>query len=407
SLPNATTITPYPGNYVYSLLNDNNYFIVETNEGWIFIDENNVSTTFNHNIPDYLPIVTKKTTKYDSDNGIINIIHKGFDAAFNYRVYKTQCNTITGICSPSEEIFTNDRDLTQNILFGVEEDLNTNEVVAVGVKTNSSGNVKRTELRWSKSLNDMPLTLWDEDHPLYPLFDCIVVAASVSADDASIYIPDENTIQVRTEDPNSGNPVIIDNTLDVNDDGTLDVVKATGNAVITEGDVIGLAFIGFIEQSNEGFARIIKAIDQELNSNNQQRITTNVSGIDVNIKLPSNVFIPKFELILYNSTEALLAILTSYGLLIKTGVDVSQLTLSTEDTIVKNNEPLIYPNPSSNMVSFLGDTIASATIYDVNGRFIKDVKSSSFSVKDLAKGVYILKAKTNTGASISRKLIKN
>jgi len=37
-------------------------------------------------------------------------------------MYKTQCNTATATCSAPEEMFTNDRDLTKNIVFGVSQD---------------------------------------------------------------------------------------------------------------------------------------------------------------------------------------------------------------------------------------------------------------------------------------------
>ena len=108
-----------------------------------------------------------------------------------------------------------------------------------------------------------------------------------------------------------------------------------------------------------------------------------------------------------NNDTATIATLTNYGLIIKTNVDVSQLTLSDSDAELSETVLTLFPNPSNDIVTFSINQINSASVFDIKGRRVLEVNSSSFSVKGLAKGVYILRAITANGAAISKKLIKN
>lgn len=406
SFPTPTTVTPSPGNNLFSLITNLTFFIVETNAGWAFVDENYAITTFDHNIPDYLAIVTKKTTKYDAQTGIINIIHKGFDASFNYRVYKTQCNAITGICAPSEEIFTNDRDLTQNILFGVEENQFTGEVVAVAVKTNSAGNVKRIQDRWSSSLNDTPLTIWDEDHPLYPIFDPNVTALLLTA-----FIPNETTIQIRTEDGTTGMPTLTDSTIDNNNDGTPDTIVDVGSSVISDGlsnKLIANLVAKYWDPISASFYLILDMITAGNNGSTRAFENGAIPDTLISNGLPDDIQVRKVELRQYSLTKAFVVYFTNYGLLVKTGVDISSLTLSNDEISTSDTALLIHPNPAKNSFSIASDlALDKLEIINVEGRLIKsfNTKQENYNIEDLPMGMYFVKMSLN-GNRTTKKLIK-
>ena len=107
--------------------------------------------------------------------------------------------------------------------------------------------------------------------------------------------------------------------------------------------------------------------------------------------MPEDFNISKSIFKQYSATEAIVVLLTNYGLLIQKGIDISNITLGTEDYNLVDSSITIYPNPSNDIVTFLNKLFTSVSIFDINGRHVLDVKSRSFSVKDLAKGVYIVK----------------
>ncbi len=408
--PNATTLTPSPGDFVGSVISDNDFFLVDIDGGWVFIDDGNNMTTFSHNIPDYLAINTQKASAFNSGNGLINILHKGFDASYNYRVYKTQCDTSTSTCLASEEIFTNDRDLGQNILLSAAEDLITNEVVAVAVKTDGSGNVKRTKEKWSSVLNDASIPIWDETHPIYPILDALTVVLSLRKS-ISLFVEDINTIQSRSEDLNTGDSEITNTTFDENNDGNLDEIQSVNSTVITDDEAYDIAF-ALIAVSSQGNRGIILAamnsngVFDERNSSNNQRLN-NLAGAEIDNNLPNDLIVQKFELTQYSPTEALMVILTNYGILVKSGVDISGLSLKIEDHSLEDSTTSLYPNPSNDMASFLNGSIGTIEVYDMNGRNVLNSVGNSISVKNLSNGIYIVKGKTSENISVNRKLIKN
>ncbi|WP_430467131.1 T9SS type A sorting domain-containing protein [Winogradskyella ouciana] len=395
----------------WSIVSDNDYFITENNTGWNFIDGNNVITEFDHNIANHSAFITKKAGAYHSDDGIINLIHKGFDGSFNYRVYKTQCNTQLGNCSPSEEIFTNDRDITQDVRFGTVLDVVNDEVITVGVKTDASGEVKREKKSWSDSLNDSPLTIWEENHPLYPLFDCLIIAVSVAIgdDEESVFINDETTLQSRSED-SGGNPIITDVTLDLDEDGMDDEFMGVVDVEITDDEATHivyalLVFVGDRTQLRVNQYRGINT-DPERSFNSFSNQNNEIQQAQFN-NPPPDIFIRKISMIQYSDSELLIALLTNYGLLVKSGIDISQFTLSDNDVELSENETTLFPNPSKDKVSFSNKNIHSVTVYDINGRLVSTAQSNIFSIKGLNAGIYIVKAQLENGSEIIKKIIKN
>jgi len=399
----TTTIVPSPGQSAFSVIGDNDYFIVENNTGWAFVDGNNNITSFNHNLPDYLAITTKKAAAFDSNNGIINLVHKGFDASWNYRVYKTQCDTATASCSTSEEFFTADRDLSQNIVFGCSQDPDTNQVNVACVKTNTSGETSSSCEFWDN--NSSPSIKWNETHPEYPFFDPILYMLNTII---MITFPDFFTIQTR-----DGNGVLASSPVDSDNDGNPEEVKSVNSTTITknESKEIIAALIQFVEGGIRGtFAQWRLQTNGDLAAkSNQNSIDTKLTIIpDIKLDngLPEDLFIKKFEIKQYNSTDVFMVILTNYGLLMKTGIDVSNLTLSTDDASLKDTNLFLYPNPAKDRVSFSDNSIKNITVYDINGRkVLSTTNSNSFSVKTLAQGVYIVKGTNDNNVVVTKKLV--
>jgi Secretion system C-terminal sorting domain len=444
--PNVTTLTPAVGQPAYSLISDNAFFIVENNAGWVFIDDANNATQFSHNLPNYLAIATKKAAAFDSSNGIINLIFKGFDAAFNYRVYKTQCNTATATCSVPEEMFTTNRDLTQNIFFGTNQNPTTNLVSVVALKTGSVAAGKFTK-KTSKSevfggaqgitieefdaiSNGPPKVGFDENSPgpkpfiqIDPrVFD---VPKGSNIPNAPFFFSDNSTIDVRTLD-GSNNSLFTDLTHDGNNDGDIDEFIG-GCPVDNDRFKVELFKDGFesglnapnnsnsLENSSKvngvnALSNGLFASALEIESIDAAGVptfkTTNIPSATIDNDLPNDLFVVSVKCVQYSPTEIFLMFLTNYGILIKTAIDISNLLLSTDDISLKNANLLLYPNPANDIVSFSDNSIKNITVYDINGRkVLSTTNSNSFSVKPLAQGIYIVKGISENNVVVTKKLI--
>ncbi|EDP72829.1 hypothetical protein FBALC1_17047 [Flavobacteriales bacterium ALC-1] len=407
AFPAATPVNLPIGKPAYSIINDNDYFIIENNEGWVFVDDNDTTTEFNHNIPNFLAIVTKKAAKFNSDDGTVNLIHKGFDASFNYRVYKTTCNTITGTCGASEEIFTNDRDLTENIVFGASEDKTTGNVAVVAVKTNSSGNITRTAIHAEPN---MPaVDNWDRIHNVFPEFDPTIFSF-VLDDLTSMFVPDLDTYKIIHED--NDNNSIAEEDFDIGDYSPGDVVLVASpdhTIEITDDQAsdIAVAIVMLVSYRGLGPNLVyeLRQVDPSINEGSRKNLTTELTDAKF-YDLPTDTFVKELNLVQYNNTEAMIVLLTNYGILLKTGIDISNLSLNTQDYTI-DNEVKLYPNPTNDLVSISDKNIISVEVFDINGKSVLETKSSTLSVRHLANGIYIIKAKTQDGSEAVRKLIKN
>jgi Secretion system C-terminal sorting domain len=435
--PNVTVITPSIGQPAYSLLSDNEFFIVENNNGWVFIDDANNAAQFNHNLSDYLAITTQKAAAFDSDNGIINLVHKGFDASWNYRVYKTQCNTATGTCSIPEEIFTTTRDLTKNVFLSCST---KNDVITCfGVKTTPSAGKSAFRLgtgfgaqsiSWNIQANDSPITGIDDLLTIVPdNKNPLILRDNEGKHTVGVLINSELYIRQNTlEDPVNASRKSHpggggdfnkheedeDNNGDPDNERTKDIYPGSmGNqiegrprtmpkSIITAGVNTGFALLplGHYKMNNLLKVRFDAVLNSAINA------------------MPKDIYVSDAMLSIYDilanransrqgdQTLAFIALLTNYGVLIKTGVDITNLILSTDDVSLKNTGLLLYPNPANDMVSFSNNSIKTITVYDINGRKVLSTENSaSFSVKTLAQGVYIVKGISDNNVVVTKKLI--
>lgn len=422
--PNVTTITQAPGTYLYSLISDNDFFIAETNTGWVFVDGTNTATAFNHNIPNYLALTTIKAASYDSDDGIVNLVHKGYDASYNYRVYKTQCNTATAGCSAPEEIFTDNRDISQNIVFGANTNPATNQVNVVAVKTgltsstsktktNLSGTIQRTKVHYNGGTNEGAIIAWLEAHGAFPKSDPYgyeYTATNGNNRDISYYPnQDGKTLEVVEHEQASG--TYMPQNFDIDNDGTNDKIKAMAHLYdITlgeggDGNPFIDAMLMFGLSSGGSKIHRIDAISRD----KSDPIGSSLHDTPLpstTVTLPSDIIVKKMMLKKNSPTNALLVLLTDYGLLFKTSVDISPLTLSTNDVAANENNSFIYPNPATDRVSFSDKSINKTEVFDITGKFIMQSNTNSISIKTLSSGMYLVKGTNGNNVTITKKLLK-
>ncbi len=88
------------------------------------------------------------------------------------------------------------------------------------------------------------------------------------------------------------------------------------------------------------------------------------------------------------------------------------LTITNETLGIENFEEdssfVFYPNPAKNSVHINNETITKIDVFDLNGRkVLSTTNSNTFSVKNLSKGIYIVKAKNANNETITKKLMKN
>ena len=122
--------------------------------------------------------------------------------------------------------------------------------------------------------------------------------------------------------------------------------------------------------------------------------------------LPSDAFVSSVKVYPYNSTDYATILMTNYGILIKSSIDYSFLTLGVDDPEI-NSSVILYPNPSRDYVSFSDNTISNIEIYNMQGKMVKESKSNTISVRTLSNGLYVVKGVKTTGGEIVKKLIKN
>jgi hypothetical protein len=422
--PTTTTIVPSPGQSAFSVLSDNDYFIIENDTGWTFVDGNNNITSFNHNLSNYLAIDTQKAAAFSSDAGIITLIHKGFDASWNYRVYKTQCNTVTATCSAPEEIFNTNRDLTQNIFYRCRT--NNGVVTCFGVKTlpPPGGNATRVgvnmgveSISWDDLTNNPASPFFDESISFVPDNKKPMVFIDENGDPV-LGVLQNSALNIRDVDA-KGNPFFTPSPIDIDSDGQEDKILNSSPQEVISGQVNEISLIGLGPLTfffKTGYISLHTEIGIDVSILNEDNSSFNEGGVNLDFDTrdilmaaaeSGNFFYFKTKNKKTTATnEALLVLLTNYGILIKAGIDVSNLTLSTDNVSLNDTKVLLYPNPANDIVSFSNNSIKNITVYDINGRnVLNTTNSNSFSVKTLAQGVYIVKGTSDTNVVVTKKLV--
>lgn len=406
----ATTLTPSPGNFIGNVLSDNNQFIIDTNTGWLVYDESNNMTTLNHNLPDYLSIVTKKANVGDSDNGILTLVHKGFDAAFNYLVYKTICDLPNSTCLAPEQILDADRDLTKNTSFGAKSGLqvpNFRVLAVSSAELPSTGMVVNVIPHGSSSATSpfvMPIALATD-----PIVDPFPLNMPPNAEDDFGFFTVNNAITAAFLYLNAfGDAITNFMTFDTDNDSNPDEIASGNSLVITtdESEVIGNGFVTLFTYF--GTKKSMKSVAVKPDPNDPTDIkTSEISGSELNNELPNDLSIRKIEIIQTSPTTALMSLLTNYGLLVKNAIDISNITLSTNEVSRNKKTVYLYPNPAKDTVSFSSEKITKVNVYDITGKLLVASETNSIEIKSLPSGIYLVKGTSENNFSITKRLIKN
>lgn len=87
-----------------------------------------------------------------------------------------------------------------------------------------------------------------------------------------------------------------------------------------------------------------------------------------------------------------------------------QANLSIEDFAYNENEIKFYPNPVKDTFT-INTTTSNVQIFDLTGKLVKEFKGNfdsnyNFNISELAKSIYIIIAKNNSGSHLTTKLVK-
>lgn len=95
------------------------------------------------------------------------------------------------------------------------------------------------------------------------------------------------------------------------------------------------------------------------------------------------------------------------GVATKTILVTQSGTLSTPSNEFNANILVLYPNPAHSTIAF-SEAVKDLEIIDVSGKTIKIFQgfNSTFTINDLAKGIYFVKGKTKNDIRFTKKLIK-
>lgn len=104
-------------------------------------------------------------------------------------------------------------------------------------------------------------------------------------------------------------------------------------------------------------------------------------------------FTYEFDVVCKNNNELVLTVINETS-----SID----SFNQEQTSVK-----LFPNPTSDLVSFSDQSMKKITVFDINGRNVLITKSNTFSVKHLPNGIYIVKVFSEDKSIITKKLIKH
>ncbi len=406
-------------------------------DGIWFINDDNSSTFIPHNITDFKvdaikKIATRNTGTGATDNKVTLAID-GLDSNYNRRVYRSECDIDTQTCDAYTELFTT-RDLGSDITYECTDALYPNEMSCDAVITEATTfNKIFTVESWSFA-NPVPVVKFSDD-----------VTALNPSSFSPVYFLDTDNPNLDGTDPYNPQACFSENIYDDwqnsqqcrKTDGTYETKKFDIDNNGTGNDVIERVFEFYkyanLDRPEDFFKAIIniykinafaggsgnkilrKKFDEYfLNNGSSGGRNTQIAAFqdneltDTQITLPID-FTLKSKVInyVYSNTNMAIVLNSNYGLLIKPAVDYTSLTLGLKDEVLSKSLVKLYPNPATNTVSITGSDIKKVEVYDINGRLVLSTQQAAFSVKNLAQGIYIVRATTANKGVVSKKLIKN
>jgi len=88
--------------------------------------------------------------------------------------------------------------------------------------------------------------------------------------------------------------------------------------------------------------------------------------------------------------------------------DFSSFNLSVDENYLTKDSLTIYPNPTNSIITInsIDNSISEVSIYDINGRFLFQSKSSKIDISHLPTSIYLLKISLQNGNILNRKIVK-
>lgn len=253
----------------------------------------------------------------------------------------------------------------------------TTGIVSISVELNNSGTI-RVETGELAIANGLPFT--NEVSGVVTGVGIFTLPDLANYTNNGVFAPGSSpgtlTIQGDFE---SSSDAVLDVELDGLTQGTeYDLLAIDGDADF-DGDV--QITLGFTPSVNDEF--IIATTTNTINTCNLPATAVSTYG----------GFDYQFDVICRNDNEVVLT--------------VSDITVGIDSFDENESAIKLFPNPTSDYISFSDQTINSIQIYNAAGKLVKTIDSYSGSVADLETGFYLVNGTTKKGASVTIKLIKN
>lgn len=419
TLPPSNSISSPATGPFYDIISRGDLFISEDSDGISIWDEANNRTEIPHNIPDYYTTRIKVPDLDNPEDDTFSLIHKGNNNG-DVKLFRSECNVGSSpfSCTPSVELLATQTQGVGNVDFEFAATRRPdNSKTQIGVATfvptpNEIFGAEFSpsfELPGSSQLNGP----FDEDYS--PIDEPIVFHIDSNPEQFFAYINGQNSLNVLNKNPENDEVVKTTWNEDQDGDGEDDkLIKIKQTSLTSEQEKLVanvlLYALSRLGKPN-GELRKIEAHVVGIGNLGSFRTTTTsnsipISGTQLDNHLPEDFFVYNFDLVQYETDKAFLVMLTNYGFLFKTNVDVSQLnSLSTDDYGLQVQEIHLYPNPSSSIVTIKTNQFKSVKLFDLNGRIVLSSEKEKIDISQLAIGVYIAKVKLENNLEVSKKLV--
>ena len=409
--PPTTSVGSLPG-ASYDIISAGDYYIFTDSSGsFTFMDQNGPTGSYMLSIPDFSLNKTKKAD-IDVTGSTCTLTFSGWEGpSFDTKLYMTECDMANGSCSTPVELCSNDRDTSGPITFSCTEDENSSNFRCMALKMNNSGEIALTE-EIVNPVNGTSSIVFDHDaNGVISFIQTDPIFLGYHGNDhAEDFIRDENGAIIYKIDPISGKYEPFEDEggqieevgTEFDGDGSVD---PSAFFYALYGRVIDAGVTGNPDLLRKKFSEHILKIEGENgNRSTNESLPSDEIPESVFEGLPSDIFIYSIKTYPYSNTDYATILMTNYGILIKSSIDYSFASLVVKDEEIKN-KLMLYPNPANDLVSFSDNSISKLEVFDINGRRVLKENGNSFSVKTLAKGIYIVKGQADNNITVTKKLI--
>lgn len=389
------TMNPAMG-IIYEVMGFKDNFILDNGSNLSFLKPNYTITAHNYNLTNASILKTKIAPEINEGTNEFHLLAKVFQEGL-YKAYKTKCNVDTDTCENIEEVLTNNRTFEENFTMAINDFYLTDYTIKAIVKANGAGErsyaiveSNGTDTVYYDELVTQDISVQNIDP----------VVGSYQDYAFGMVLKDHETLSVVGVDTATNNSISWNINFDADSNGINDVILyiEPWQSFDTTQDFINVLFL-----LGSDTLKAKALIGENIENDGIKEI--DLPDLTIN-NPPLDFTIYDFKIKPQGANKATAILYTNFGFLVKSGINTSQITLSANDFKTYNTAQL-YPNPASDMVLFSDNSIKKIEVFDLNGRKVLDAGSNSISVKNLSKGIYIVKGTTSENISILKKLVKN